>query len=216
MPYPDSVLRRGEHVLAHRRPHWRMLALPALVVPVVAFFAAFAAAVATGVPAETARTAVRVAVVVLAAGVVLWWALLPLLRWRTTHFVVTDRRLLVREGVVTRESVDVAGASISSVRTRTTGRGRLVGCGTLVVGTSATAEPWEFAGLGGVEHLAALTEEMAAARGGLREPDPEDEDDDWGSWSVDDDEPDEDPDEDEPPPVTAGIRRRRSARRTSR
>src|SRR3712207_6895704 len=40
------------------------------------------------------------------AGVV-WLTLVPLLRWRTTHFVVTTRRVLVREGVLARRGIDI-------------------------------------------------------------------------------------------------------------
>lgn len=222
VPYPDSVLRPGEHVLAHRRPHWRMLVVPALVVPVAAFLAAFVAAVATGL-AGTPATVARVAILVVALAVVVRFAVMPLLRWRCTRFVVTDRRLLIREGVLSRESIDVSGASITAVRTRATGPERAVGCGTLVVATASAAEPWEFAGLGGVERLAAVTEEMAEDRGGLHaaaDDGPDDDADDWGAWSDDDAEPVHDPEDDEPAddePVAGGrFRRRRRAGRTSR
>jgi membrane protein YdbS with pleckstrin-like domain len=235
VPYPDTVLRRGEHVLAHRRPHWRMLVLPALVVPVTAFLAAFIAAVATGLTGAPAVVA-RIAVLVVALAVIGRFAVMPLLSWRCTHFVVTDRRLLVREGVLARESLDVSGASISAVRTRTTAGERMVGCGTLVVATVSAPEPWEFAGLGGVDGLATLTEQMAEDHGGLRpaaddaDAADEDEDDDWGAWTGEDadegqsDDEDDDEDDDErdgdgaPRRVPAGsrFRRRRGAGRTSR
>src|SRR3712207_8499637 len=42
----------------------------------------------------------------------------PVLRWRTTHFVVTDRRVLVREGVLTRQGMDIPLRRISSVQIR--------------------------------------------------------------------------------------------------
>lgn len=38
---------------------------------------------------------------------VVWLTVAPLLRWRTTHFVVTSRRVLVREGVLTRSGIDI-------------------------------------------------------------------------------------------------------------
>jgi uncharacterized membrane protein YdbT with pleckstrin-like domain len=216
-----------------------MLVLPALVVPVTAFLAAFIAAVATGLTGAPAVVA-RIAVLVVALAVIGRFAVMPLLSWRCTHFVVTDRRLLVREGVLARESLDVSGASITAVRTRTTARERLVGCGTLVVATVSAHEPWEFAGLGGIEGLAALTEQMAEDHGGLRpaeddadesdevdaaDTDDEDEDD-WGTWAEEDegrsdgdDADDEEPDGDEAPrrvPAGSRFRRRRRAGRTSR
>jgi len=225
--YPDTVLRRGEHVLAHRRPHWRMLVVPALVPPAAAFLAAFLAALATTVPSDATRTALRLALVLLAVLAVAWLAVLPLVRWRCTHLVVTDRRLLVREGVLARESVDVAGATITSVRTRCTGLERALGAGTLVVATVGTEEPWEFSGLGHVERLATMVEGVAADRGGLgravtagpAELDEDLEDGFDGDPEEDEDDLDDDP---EPEPVPAGgrVRRWRSRRargaRTSR
>lgn len=235
MAYPDGVLRRGEHVLAHRRPHWRMLVVPALVPPAAAFLAALLAALADAIPAGSTRTAVRLALVLLAVVAVAWLAVLPLVRWRCTHLVVTDRRVLVREGVLTRESVDVAGATITGVRTRTTALERVLGAGTLVVDTAGTDEPWEFAGLGGVERLASLVEGVADERGGLALAEA---DDDWGAWPSDaedadgpealeggsdddlvDDDDLEDEDDEEPAGEAAPVRRgrwRRRAARTSR
>ncbi|MEJ2864128.1 PH domain-containing protein [Actinomycetospora flava] len=222
MAYPDGVLRRGEHVLAHRRPHWRMLVVPALVPPVAVFLAALLAGLAGGIGEGSTRTAVRVAVVLLAALAVVWLAVLPLVRWRCTHLVVTDRRLLVREGVLTRESVDVAGATITGVRTRSSGVERLLGAGTLILSTAGTEEPWEFSGLGDVERLASLVEGVADDRGGLGPAGG------WGAWSDEDaeddlDDPDDDPEDDpdpEPEPPAVSRWRRRSLRaraaRTSR
>lgn len=192
--YPDGILRRGEHVLAHRHPHWRMLVVPALVPPVSVFLAALLGGLAAGIPTGSTRTAVRLALVLLAVVAIAWLAVLPLVRWRCTHLVVTDRRLLVREGVLSRESVDVAGATITGVRTRRTALERMLGAGTLVVATVGTEEPWTFAGLGDVENLAALVEGVADDRGGLDRAEVASPgragswDDDWGGWS------DEDPD----------------------
>ncbi|GAA4928663.1 PH (Pleckstrin Homology) domain-containing protein [Actinomycetospora succinea] len=222
MAYPDGVLRRGEHVLAHRRPHWRMLVVPALVPPVAVFLAALVAGLAGGIGEGSTRTAVRLAVVLLAVLAVVWFAVLPLVRWRFTHLVVTDRRLLVREGVLTRESIDVAGATITGVRTRSSGVDRLLGAGTLVVSTAGTEEPWEFSGLGDVERLASQVEGVADDRGGLELAAG------WGAWSEESDEDpepdepddldDEEPDEAPEPPAVSRWRRRARARaaRTSR
>ena len=167
MAYPDAVLRRGEHVLAHRHPHWRMLVVPALVPPVAVFLAALLSGLAGTVPAGSTRTVVRLALVLLAVLAIAWFAVLPLVRWRCTHLVVTDRRLLVREGVLARESVDVPAATITGLRTRRTPLERALGAGTLVVATGGTEEPWEFVGLGDVERLATLVEGVAEERGGL-------------------------------------------------
>jgi membrane protein YdbS with pleckstrin-like domain len=149
------------------------------------FLVALLAGLAADVPAGTTRTAVRLALVLLAVLAIAWLAVLPLVRWRCTHLVVTDRRLLVREGVLARESVDVAGATITGVRSRRTGLEGVLGAGTLIVATAGTDEPWEFGGLGDVDRLATLVEGVADERGGLDRAGPG-RGDDWGAWSDDD------------------------------
>lgn len=186
--YPESLLQPGEHVLEHRRPHWRMLVVPALLPPALALPAGFLAAT---VSTSAWRPTVWIALAVVVVALVVWFSLAPLARWRFTHLVVTDRRLLVREGVVSRAGIDLAAFTVSEVRIRQTPTERALGCGTLVVLTrAADGDPadggrarWEFEGIGRVARVAARLEGAAEQQGGI---DPRD---DWGTW--DEDEPDE-------------------------
>jgi membrane protein YdbS with pleckstrin-like domain len=196
VPYPERLLVAGERVARHVRPHWRMLVLPAVLPPVAAFLGAWLVALARPTPWSVT---VLVAVIVVGLGLVGWFSVAPVLRWRSTHFVVTDRRILVREGVFSRTGVAVVGASITVVRTTRTVTERLLGCGTLEVAVDDTREPWQFDGIGRVDRVAAEVERMARRRGGLRP-------DRWGAWRDDasdasdddlDDWDDEDPDLDE-------------------
>jgi membrane protein YdbS with pleckstrin-like domain len=172
VPYPERLLVAGERVARHVRPHWRMLVLPAALPIVAAFLGAWLVALTRPTPWSTT---VLVAVLVVGLGLVGWFSMAPVLRWRSTHFVVTDRRILVREGVLSRTGVAVVGASITAVRTTRTVSERLLGCGTLVVAVDDTREPWQFDGIGRVDRVAAEVERMAKRRGGLRP-------DRWGAW----------------------------------
>jgi membrane protein YdbS with pleckstrin-like domain len=175
VPYPERLLVAGERVARHVRPHWRMLVLPAVLPVVVAFLGAWLVALTRPTPWDVV---VLVAVLVVGLGLVGWFSVAPVLRWRSTHFVVTDRRILVREGVFSRTGVAVVGASITAVRTTRTVSERLLGCGTLVVAVDDTREPWQFDGIGRVDRVAAEVERMARRRGGLRP-------DRWGAWRDD-------------------------------
>jgi membrane protein YdbS with pleckstrin-like domain len=186
VPYPERLLVVGERVARHVRPHWRMLVLPALLPLVVAFLGAWLVALARS---TSWSVTVLVAVLVVGIGLVGWFSVAPVMRWRATHFVVTDRRILVREGVFSRSGVAVVGASITSVRTTRTVSDRFLGCGTLVVAVDDTREPWQFDGIGRVDRVASEIERMAQRRGGLRP-------DRWGAWRADsDDDADEHDDE---------------------
>ena len=87
--------------------------------------------------------------------VVGWLTVIPVIRWRTTHFVVTNRRVLVREGVLTRQGMDIPMGRINSVQFRHNIIERLLGCGTLVI-ESASDEALEFDDIPGVERVYAL------------------------------------------------------------
>jgi membrane protein YdbS with pleckstrin-like domain len=87
----------------------------------------------------------------------------PVARWRTTHLVVTTRRLLVREGVRRGQSLDVPLDRITAVHARRTRLGRLVGCGSLVV-AGADGEV-EFTDVPGVDDVAALLQRAVATPG---------------------------------------------------
>ena len=163
MAYPEKLLLGGERVLAHLRPHWRMLVLPVLVPPVAAGVAAWLAALARG---AAWRGPIWVVLAVLAVVAVGWFSLAPVLRWRCTHFVVTDRRILVREGVLTRVGIEVAGSAVAGVQTRQTFPERVLGCGTLVVAVDHADDPWEFDGLGDLVRTAAVLERVALEQGG--------------------------------------------------
>ena len=78
----------------------------------------------------------------------------PLARWRATHIVVTDRRLMVREGLWSRQGLDVPVDRIASVRVRCTPFGRMVGAGTLIVDTG-DGDPMRFDDVGHVERVQA-------------------------------------------------------------
>lgn len=138
--YPDDVLVSGERVLTHERPHPKMLVLPALVFLVTVGLGSYLAALITH---ESWHGVGQLVLFLVALLVILWFTVAPLLRWRCTHFVVTNRRVLVREGVLTRTGFEIPLSRITSVQFRQGVVERMFGCGTLSV-ESASDEPLDF------------------------------------------------------------------------
>lgn len=140
MAYPEKVLHDDELVLWHRHPHWRRVAGPALLLPLLTL----AAGVGIGLVERFVAPGWQVALYALVAGgwlLLVWWRCVwPWLRWRRTHFVLTDQRVLVREGVLSRREIVIDLRDVSDVTYRRSVSERLVGSGTLVV-RSATAPP---------------------------------------------------------------------------
>lgn len=152
MAYPDDLLGEDEYVVVHTHPHWKILVLPVVVLFVVAGGGSYLAALAAPLSWNVIAWAAIGMLGVLLLG---WLTLAPLVRWRTTHFVVTTHRLMVREGVFTRSGVDIPMPRINSVRFRHGLVDRMLGCGTLVV-ESASDEPLEFDDIPHVEQVHTL------------------------------------------------------------
>ena len=164
MAYPDDLLAQGEQVRLHVHPHWKMLIVPALVFLITAGAGAYLAAL---IREQSWAPIGWIALGALGLVIVLWFTVAPLVRWRTTHFVVTNRRVLVREGVLTRQGLDIPLNRVSSVQFRHTLLERMLGCGTLIL-ESSSDEPVEFDDIPRVERVHSMIYglEMDARDGG--------------------------------------------------
>ena len=157
MGYPDNVLAKDEQVVLHSHPHWKLLVGPVLVFIIATGVAAFLTAVVqqrTGWD-QTARMIVDGVIWAIWLVLLCWLTLAPVLSWRTTHFVVTDRRVMFRHGVLTRSGIDIPLARINSVEFRHGLIDRMVGTGTLII-ESASQDPLEFDDIPRVERVHSL------------------------------------------------------------
>lgn len=152
MAYPDDLLVEDEQVVVHRHPHWKMLVVPVVVLLLVVGVASFVAAL---VSAQSWAPWAWLGLAVAGLALVGRFTVFPVLRWRTTHFVVTDRRVLVREGVLTRQGMDIPLKRISSVQFRQDLLDRLLGAGTLLI-ESDSEESLEFDDVPGVRRVHAV------------------------------------------------------------
>lgn len=156
MGYPANVLAPDERVVVHRHPHWK-----ALIVPVAAVLLTTAGVtllwwwvVAQDLD-DTALTWIGVAAGAVWAILTVWSFVVPLVRWSTTHFVVTNRRVMFRTGVLTRTGIDIPMSRITSVQFRHNLVDRMLRTGTLVI-ESASDEPLEFDDIPDVERVHTL------------------------------------------------------------
>ncbi len=155
MAFPRDAIGPDEDVALHRHPHWKMLVLPALTALVVTALAGFLAGVAERATEGTARTAAVAAVGVAWAAIVVLRTVVPVMRWRSTHFVVTDRRVIVRQGVLAHHGTDIPLARIANVQFRHGLIDRLLRTGTLVV-VAGSDDPLEFDDVPDVERVHSL------------------------------------------------------------
>jgi membrane protein YdbS with pleckstrin-like domain len=123
-------LSEGERSVLILHPHWKVLLRPAFILVLVAFAAAaLLVVIPPGKYADSGRITVGV-VAVLAVAV---WFAVPFLRWQTTTYELTTRRLRLRRGILTRSGRDFPLVRISDISFTRGPIDRLVGAGRLVV-----------------------------------------------------------------------------------
>jgi membrane protein YdbS with pleckstrin-like domain len=149
--YPDDLLSEGEEVVVHSHPHFKMLVVPLFALIVTLGVGIWLALLAQDV-APPWNSISLIAIGVVAVVLVVWLFLVPVVRWRTTHFIVTTDRLIAREGVVRRTGLDIPMSRINSVRFEHGLLDRVFGCGTLVI-ESASEEPLTFDDIPHVERV---------------------------------------------------------------
>lgn len=127
---PDPSLTDGEHLVLRVHPHWKTLIRPVSVAVVVVVVALVAEVM---IPSGSAAALARLVVAAIAILAVMLWLMVPVLRWRTTTYELTTRRMRVRSGIVTRQGRDIPLARINDVSFEKGLLDRLLGSGRLVV-----------------------------------------------------------------------------------
>jgi len=123
-------LSEGEHLVLKLHPHWKTVLRPLLILAATVVGLLVLLLVVPGVR-DTA--AARLALGAAALVIVALFVAVPLLRWRTTSYELTNRRLRLREGILTRTGRDFPLTRISDVSFAQGVLDRLLGCGRLVV-----------------------------------------------------------------------------------
>ncbi len=150
MSYAEQNLISGEHITFRGRVHWT--ALVTSVVPAMAIdIAAIALVVGAFSGTHGFRTGLLIAALVLfiASSVVV---LVGTMKRRAAEFVVTNKRIIAKIGIVEKQTAEIFLNKIESIGVDQNLRGRMMGYGTVTVrGTGGSiesfnriADPFEF------------------------------------------------------------------------
>jgi uncharacterized membrane protein YdbT with pleckstrin-like domain len=126
----DRSLAVGEQSVEVLHPHWKTLVRPIALAFVVVALLLVAEVV---IPASKAAGIERLALAAVAILLLMWWLTFPILRWRTTVYELTTRRMRLRDGIIARNGRDIPLSRITDVSFRKGLLDRLLGCGTLIV-----------------------------------------------------------------------------------
>lgn len=182
MGFSPKLLGADEHVVVHMRTHGKALILPAIVLILTGAVFGVAAAL---IPAAYQQIGL---VVVGAIGllVAIIWCLVPFLRWRTSTYTITNRRLITRRGILNKTGKDLPLMRINDVSYERSLIDRMLGCGTLNIQTAADGGTIVLRDVPDVERVhVQMTELLFGTHDGGRAL-PEGEDEEW-----DDEEDDE-------------------------
>jgi uncharacterized membrane protein YdbT with pleckstrin-like domain len=140
MAYPDDLLSRGERVVLHKHPSAKALILPVVALVLVVGLAFLAAGLLRNWDQHVIAWWV---IAVLAVVLIVLFCVVPFVRWRTEHFVITNHHIFFRTGILRRREHRIPLVHIQNMRTDVSFLGRLLGFGDLYV-ESAADQPLRF------------------------------------------------------------------------
>lgn len=128
MVFTQDELTQGEYVVASMRTHMKAIwaAQATFVVTIVVF-------VVAAVLLRNQSKWYLLILAVIALIVLVVWVIRPVLRWHSTHYVVTNKRIITRQGIVSTSGRDIPLFRVNDVSSEQGPLDRILGCGTLVV-----------------------------------------------------------------------------------
>jgi len=124
--FPENELTSNENVVLHIHPHWKSMVGPfAILVVVLAGMGAAWAWISS--------TVVLLILAVVAIVLLVWFFLWPFMKWRATHYVFTNERVITRIGVFGRDMENIPLNRVNDVSSHQSFFDRLIGSGTLTI-----------------------------------------------------------------------------------
>ncbi len=128
MPYPRRLLQDGEELRLDLQPHWWYFGKQILTgIPLFVVLIVIVAFTSGGV--EKWTFLVWAVVFVVFAG----WVVVKFLNWRFTHFVLTNRRVVFRTGVLAKRGVEIPLGRINNINFNQGIFERMIGTGNIEI-----------------------------------------------------------------------------------
>lgn len=157
MAFSDKLLAQGERVELELRTHVKTILAPILVFIVTVAAVAYLLKLASDNTWPSWATWV---IVVIGLLIFVVWVAIPLIKWRSTQYVVTNRRLLTRSGLITRTGRDIPLYRINDVTYEKGPLDRILKCGTLIVSDATDKAGMELHDVPNVERVQVRLNEL--------------------------------------------------------
>ena len=125
MPYPKELLSPGEKIVAEFRPHWTSIVVPMVITVLALVAVSLLAGFTDGALRQWGPLAVAVVWLVMTVP--------KLISWLTTQHVVTNERVIHRQGFVAKHGKEIPHEMINTVAFNQTVFERMVGSGDVVI-----------------------------------------------------------------------------------
>jgi len=129
MAWPQDVLTTDETIVATFRPHWKLLALPAV------WFVGLS--IAWGFVINWLSIGIWGFLVYFA--LVLGLVVKPVVTWATTLYALSTERLMTRHGLISKNGIEIPLENITNVNFSQTILERMIGAGDLLVESAGTS-----------------------------------------------------------------------------
>jgi uncharacterized membrane protein YdbT with pleckstrin-like domain len=126
--FPENVLAKGEKVERDLHPHWLTVVVPTIFGLLLAAACVF---VVIQTPDDDTGNRIQWIAVALLLLVAIPAVIVPYLRWRTTHYVITSHRVMVRRGILTKQGKDITLSKITDVSFEQSLLDRMIRAGSL-------------------------------------------------------------------------------------
>jgi len=131
MGFPRRLLADHEKMVLDLKPHW-VAVVPAIAQALLILVAWFFAHKFAGDQLDEPGT-VQLIIAAIAFLLLIWRTVSPIVKWATTHFVLTSDRLITRSGVIAKQSKEIPLERINDVAFTQSILDRMLGAGDLLI-----------------------------------------------------------------------------------
>lgn len=135
MVFSTKYLNDDEHVILDLHPHWWTFVEPiiSLVTLLIAWFKSYDISDAQSSSSMRLLETVCVRALQIAVIIALSRLLLRALKWRRTHFVLTNQRVIFRAGVIARTGIEIPLNRVNNINFYQSIFERMIGAGDLLI-----------------------------------------------------------------------------------
>ena len=131
MAFPKRLLTTDEELVLDLRPHW--IALVGPVVVTILVLVAWIVMLPKIHGHSGVKTAERIAILAVGVVLLLFYCLRTFIRWATSHVVVTNERVIHRQGLIAKNSMEIPLDRIQNVRFHQGIFERMIGAGDIII-----------------------------------------------------------------------------------